>query len=266
MSAENAFPVDAARRRRRRTAILLMLIGALLASAFAADRLFRSNLPGATAWTSDTIFPRMTEYFAPRHGVTIPIGRKQVRSYTGQGGPEDPGAYIEEDDTVLTGAHDPIGIAGDSASLPTGRLGASNRFGPGDGGPLGGGSGGGGGPGGGIVSCEKSDEGAKTLAEIDKLCPGDKPDAKADTPGSVVTDTSGELAGGGGGSGPTQTLPGSPAMPEIVGPGAPQLPAQVTVSAVPEPQSWLTMIAGFLMIGLAIRHRGRRTVGRTREA
>lgn len=268
MSAENAFPVDAARRRRRRTAILLVLIGALMASAFVAERLFRSSMPGATAWTSDTVFPKLKDYFAGKHGVTVPIARKLVRTrYTGQGGPEDPGAYIEEDGIALAGIHDPIGSGGDFA-LPSGRLGGLNRFGPGDGGPLGSG-GGGGGPGGGIIACEKSDGGAMTVSEIDKLCPGNKtasePDAKADNPGKVVNDTLGEAGGGGGGgSGPTYTLPGSPGIPEIVGPGAPQIPAGVPVSAVPEPQSWLMMITGFLLMGLGIRHRGMRTVGRSR--
>lgn len=265
MAAESGISVEAFRHRRRRAAMVVGLISALFASVLVADLLFNGDRLAETAWTSDTVFPGFAEHFLGRHGVTVPIGRTVIpdRQLKGEGGPEDPGPYIKEDRIQLAGRHDPIHV--DAISLPGRVFGRGGHFVPNGGASFGGG-GGGGGPGGGIITCEKPG-GAARLAEIGKVCPGTP--EKGDSPGSVVTDTTsfpGDAPAPTGlvaGDGSSQILPISPGTG---GSGTPQTPAQEAVSSVPEPASWAMLIAGFLLMGLAIRRHGVRSDSNRRPA
>lgn len=69
--------------------------------------------------------------------------------------------------------------------------------------------------------------------------------------------------------GPDVTTPGTPGVPGAPGtPGTPivTVPVGPTVPAVPEPASWAMMLAGFLMVGVALRHRPRRGTASERPA
>jgi hypothetical protein len=254
MAVANDIPVDAARRRRRRAALALALMSAVLGSAFVADRLLNGK-GEETAWTTDTVFPKLARYIAKPHGVTVPISRRVVHRTKAQGGPEDPGAYIEEapDGWLLADGQTPAdGFARTGFSLPSHTpfdVGGF-RFAPG-----GGGGGGGGGSDGGLaLSCP--DDAEAILALTGKGCAdtGSNPDPaetaeSPETPGDggltilpIVASSSPPFGGvtgpeGNGSAGPGNT-DGAPATP---------------VTAVPEPQNWALMIAGFFLAGMAIR-------------
>lgn len=65
----------------------------------------------------------------------------------------------------------------------------------------------------------------------------------------------GSSGGGGGGPTPPDKPPVGP--PVVVPPGVPGVPG--TPGAVPEPATWLSMIAGLAVVGMAQRVRRRRT-------
>jgi hypothetical protein len=259
MSSTHEIPADAMRRRRRRAATVLALVSTVLGSAFVADR-FLSGNGEETAWTSDTVFPKLGHYLAKPHGVTVPISRRVV--HKGQGGPEEPGEYIKEanDGWLLTDGQKPIdGFARTGFSLPGHPPygGGGFRFAPGGFAP----GGGGGSDGGLVLSCPDD---AAAIAALGRDCPeaGADPDSpEADeapdkggltilpvvsSPGAFGSEGNGATGPGGtGGTNSSETDGYTP-------------PPETPVTAVPEPQNWAMLIAGFFLAGMAIRS------GRTR--
>lgn len=270
MAVADEIPVDTARRRRRRVALVLALASVLLGSGIMMDSLL-NNREEETAWTTDTVFPRITRLMSKPHGITVPIGKRANEA--GRGGPEDPGPYIEEanDRWLLADGQMPIdGLMRTAFNLPTHMPAPGKGIGSppaGLGGPPGGG-GGGGGDGGLVLSCEKDAPALEKLTG--KKCPetGSEP-APTETAGTpedggltILPIVSSPIAGGGGSAVVYPTVPTLPAGGPADSPpneGNPGMPPVTPVSVVPEPQSWAMMIAGFFLAGFVIRGSARRT-------
>jgi hypothetical protein len=282
----------AQKSRRHRNTLLLALLGILLATAIFADRVFfgEDKQPAHHVLPKSRSMPKVfARSESGHHGVTLPIGHPAA---IGRGGPEDPGEWIAENGGsrrwFFSGGRQPIdgfaqaaftlpdrsfkvfstpvgGFGGFPGGIGIGGGGSSGGGGGGSGGGSGGGggagSGGGSGNGSGGTGTGSGDGGETAIA--DKSPPpgivvddGDNPqqteivviDSNPHTPDpfsgpneGTPPKTIGDLA-----AGPNTQTPSSSSDEPAPG-------AAVPVSAVPEPQSWVTMIAGFLLMGLALR-------------
>ena len=269
---------DPVARRRRRTAVLFMLLAAALATALFGDWLLGSPAPaGKSAMRAPLAYAKAKLFGRPHHGITLALGTPEA--FDGKGGPEDPGAYIEEDKRPrqhgwnLAFGNTPIdGFAHAGFTLP-GKGGIGGGAFGGFGGGSGGGAGGGG-SGGMILNC----------TEIQALGPqfagkfGCPPAAKDSNPqviadnggspgGSMPTATASSSTSSGGSGGDMITSPASASSggsetgqtgTQSSG-GANQPVPPIPTAAVPEPASWLTLMAGFFFIGVLLRHYVART-------
>jgi len=271
--------------------MLLGLLAALLATAIFADGLLSgpkdSKKASIVTPPVERALPKVFARSVPKHhGVTFAIGRPAPG---GRGGPENPGDYIPEDGPrhgwFVPGDQQPIdGFASSPVSLPTQTGYFTAPVGRFSGFP--GGIGGGGGDGSiRITSDKKTDPDSGTdepeastndpVPATDNLGkvvnestgdtppqdivivdPGDQPDPPfqpvtvtgASSPGTVVSITGSPGQPGNPGTTDTQTSGGGASAPTTL----------VPIAAIPEPQSWAMMIAGFLTLGLALRRPRRR--------
>ena len=262
---------DPAARRRRRTRLLFIILAAALATALFGDWLLGWPAPAHKSAMREPIAHAKAKLFGrPHEGITLALGTP--KAFNGKGGPEDPGAYIEEDKHPhqhgwnLAFGNVPVdGFAHAGFTLP-GKGGISGGPFQGFGGGPGGG--GGGGSGGMILNCTDIQAlGPQVAGKFG--CPppatDSNPQAIADNsagPGGSTQTTSTSSfssSGSSGGSMMTNPVSSSSGGSETGLPGtnssgdANQPVPLIPTAAVPEPANWLTLIAGFFLIGALLR-------------